>query len=122
MYKVQYNVLICAVPVPMLYLELRSGIPLMKVPVFAFDLELDRQLALVYVFLALFPVPLMLASVGSWVRVLERLWTVSQSYELSRPASSTITHRWMSIHRPCLPASNRGARWPTCPGTSRRCA
>ena len=85
MYIVLYNVLICAVFVPMLYLELHSGIPLMKALVFAVDLELDRQLALVYVFLTLIPVPLMLASVGSWVRVLERLWPVSQSDELSRP-------------------------------------
>ena len=85
MYLVLYNVLICAVLVPMLLLELHSGIPLVKALVFAVDLELDRQLALVYVFLGVFLLPVMLASVGSWVRVLERLWPVSQSDEFSRP-------------------------------------
>ena len=85
MYLVLYNVLICAVLVPMLFLELHSGIPLVKALVLAVDLELDRQLALVYVFLGVFLLPVMLASVGSWVRVLERLWPVSQSDELSRP-------------------------------------
>lgn len=73
MYLVLYNVLVCAVLVPMLFPELHSGVPLVKAPVFAVDLELDRQMALVYVFLGVFPLPVVLAGVGSWVRVLERL-------------------------------------------------
>ena len=52
MYLVGYNALICAVLVPLLYCEIHFDIPLMKASVLAFDLELDQQLALVYVFLA----------------------------------------------------------------------
>ena len=85
MYMVWYDVLICAVLVPLLYCELSFDIPLVKALVLAVDLDLDQQLALVYVFLCVFLLPLMLAGLEWSVRVLERFWPSSQVDELSRP-------------------------------------
>ena len=84
MYMVWYNMLVCAVLVPLLYLELHFDIPLVKALVLSVDLDLAQQLALVYVFLGVFLLPLMLAGLGWSVRVLERLWPNSQLDELSR--------------------------------------
>ena len=86
MYMVWYNVLVCAVLVPLLYCEIRFDIPLMKALVLAVDLDLDQQLALVFVLLSVLPLPLMVAGLGWSVAVLERLWPASQVDELSRPA------------------------------------
>ena len=83
MYMVFYNVLICAVLVPLLYCELHFDIPLMKTLVLAIELDLDQQLALV--FLSVFPLPLMLAGLDWSVSVLGRLWPISQVDELSQP-------------------------------------
>ena len=54
MYLVGYNALTCAVLVPLLYCEIHFGIPLVKAAVLALGLELDQQLAAIYVFLNLF--------------------------------------------------------------------
>ena len=85
MYLVGYNVLICAVLVPLLYFEIHFDIPLVKALVFSLGVDLDQRLALVYVFLCVFLAPLMLAGLGWSARVLERLWPVSQVDELSQP-------------------------------------
>ena len=85
MYMVLYNVLICAVLVPLLYCEIHFGIPLMKASVLSFELDLDRQLALVYILLAVLPLPLMLAGLGWSASVLDRLWPSSQVDALSQP-------------------------------------
>ena len=85
MYIVSYNVLRCAIVVPLFFLELHFDIPLMKALVLALDLDLDRQLAFVYVFLNVLPLPLMLAGLGISVSILDRLWPSSQIDELSRP-------------------------------------
>ena len=85
MYMVVYNVLICAVLVPLLYFELHFDIPLMKALIFAIDLDLDQQLAFVYIFTGVFPLPFMLAGLEISVSVLERLWPMSQVDELSKP-------------------------------------
>ena len=84
MYLVGYNVLLCAVLVPLLYVEIRFDIPLVKALFFSVDLDLDQQLALVYVFLGVFLAPLMLAALGWSARVLDRLWPTSQVDELSQ--------------------------------------
>ena len=84
MYMVWYDVLLCAVPVLLFYVELYFDIPLVKALVLSVDLDLGQQLALVYVFLGVFLLPLMLASLGWSVRVLERLWPNSQVDELSQ--------------------------------------
>ena len=85
MYLVSYNVLRCAIVVPLFYLELYFDLPLMKALVLALDLDVDRQLAFVYVFLNVLPLPLMLAGLGISVSILDRLWPSSQIDELSQP-------------------------------------
>lgn len=85
MYVVLFNVLICAIVVPLFYLELHFGIPFMKASILAFELELAQQLALVYVFVSVLPLPLMLAGLDPSVSVLERLWPRSRADELSQP-------------------------------------
>ena len=85
MYLVGYNALTCAVLVPLLYCEIHFGIPLVKEAVLALDLELDQQLAAIYVFLNVFLLPVMLAGLTWSVSVLERLWPTSQAEQLSRP-------------------------------------
>ena len=85
MYLVGYNVLVCAVLVPLLYCEVHFGIPLIKAAVLALELDLAQQLAVVYVFLCVFLLPVMLAGLEWSVSVLERVWPTSQADELSRP-------------------------------------
>ena len=85
MYMVWYNVLICAVLVPLLYCELYFDIPLVKALVLSARLEQDQQLALLYVFLCVFLTPLMLTSLGWSARLLERVWPTSHVDELSQP-------------------------------------
>ena len=85
MFIVWYNILRCAIVVPLLYLELHVDLPGMKALVLALDLNLDRQLALVYVFLNVLPLPIMLAGLGIWAAILDRLWPHSQADELSQP-------------------------------------
>ena len=84
MYLVIYNVLICAVVVPLLYAELYLDVPSMKALIFATSFDRPQQLALVYVIISVVPVPIMLAGPGISGRVLERLWPVSEIDELSR--------------------------------------
>ena len=85
MYMVFYNVLICAVLVPLLYVELHFDIPLMKALILSIDLNSGQQLALVYFFLSVFPLPVMLVGLEWSVSVLERLWPISQVDEISQP-------------------------------------
>ena len=85
MYLVGYNLLLCAVLVPLLYVEIHFGIPLVKALVFSMGVALDQRLALVYVLLCVFLAPLMLAVLGWSARVLDRLWPTSQVDELSQP-------------------------------------
>ena len=85
MYMVVYNVLICAVFVPLFYCELYFDVPLMKALVLAIELDLAQQLALVFIFLSVFPLPFMLAGLGMSVSVLDRLWPSSQIDEVSQP-------------------------------------
>lgn len=84
MFMVLYNVLICAVVVPLLYFELYFDIPSMKALIFALDLDLDQQLAVLYFVISTFPVPVLLTGLGASVRGLERLWPTSRIDELSR--------------------------------------
>ena len=85
MYMVWYNILICAVLVPLLYLEVQFDIPLMKALILSIDLRLEQQVALVFVFLSVFPLPLMLVGLERSISILERLWPCSRFDELSRP-------------------------------------
>ena len=105
MYLVGYNVLLCAVLVPLLYVEIRFDIPLVKALFFSVDLDLDQQLALVYVFLGVFLAPLMLAALGWSARVLDRLWPTSQVDELSQT-------KFIHDHASVDVDSSVSCRWP----------
>lgn len=85
MYLVLFNILICAVAVPLFYCELYFDIPLMKALILSFALDLDQQLALVFLFTGLLPLPFMLAGLELSVSMLDRCWPKSQVDELSRP-------------------------------------
>ena len=85
MYLVGYNLLICGVLVPLLYVETHFGVPLVKASALALELALDQQLAAVYVFLCVFLLPMMLAGLGWSASMLERLWPTSTADVLSRP-------------------------------------
>ena len=85
MYMALYNVLICAVLVPLLYIEIRFDIPLMKALVLSIDMEPNQQLALVFLFLSVFPLPLMLAGLEFSESVLERFWPASPYDKLAAP-------------------------------------
>ena len=85
MYLVGYNVLICAVLVPLLYIENHFGVPLVKASALALGLEPDQQLAAVYVFVCVFLLPVMLAGLGWSASVLERLWPSSPADALAHP-------------------------------------
>lgn len=85
MYLVGYNALICVVLVPLLYFEIHAGVPLVKAAALGIGLELEQQLAAVYVFLCLFLLPPMLAGLGWSASALERLWPASPADALARP-------------------------------------
>lgn len=85
MYLVGYNVLICAVLVPLLYVEIHFGVPLVKAWALSLGLGLDQQLAAVYVFLCVFLLPVMLVGLGWSASLLERLWPASAADTLARP-------------------------------------
>ena len=84
MFIVIYNLLICAVFVPLLYAELHLNVPSIKALILATGFDPLRQLALVYVIISVAPAPIMLAGLGISGRVLERLWPVSEIDDLSR--------------------------------------
>ena len=84
MYMVILNILICAIVVPLLYCEIYFGLPSMKALIFATGLDLDQQLALVYVISAVCPVPFMLAGLELSAKLLERLWPVSALDDLAQ--------------------------------------
>ena len=84
MYLVIYNVLLCAVLIPLLYAEIYLDVPSIKALIFATGFDLPQQLAFVYLIVSVVPVPIMLVGLGVSGRVLERLWPVSEIDELSR--------------------------------------
>ena len=84
MYWVFYNVLLCAVGVPVLYCEVYLGIPLTKALIAATGLDLPQQLALFFVIISVFLVPFMLAALNVSVGILERLWPTSRIDSLSQ--------------------------------------
>ena len=84
MYLVTFNGLICAVVIPLLYVEIYFDVPSIKAVIDATGFDLPQRLALVYVITAVVPVPIMLAVLGPSTRILEKLWPESEIDELSR--------------------------------------
>ena len=85
MYMAFYDLLVGAVVVPLLYLAFRPEIYFLQSLALAGGLDLDQQLALVYILLFVIPLPLLFVTLGWSGSVLERLWPASQSDLLSRP-------------------------------------
>ena len=84
MYHVIYNVLICAVFVPLLYIELYFDVPLVKAMFLSIDLGLGQQLALIYISTSVFGVPIMLVALGPMAQLFKKLWPATVTEELSR--------------------------------------
>ena len=84
MYIIFWNVLICAVAVPLLYAEIYFDVPSMKALIFAIDIDFPQQLALVYLFSSVILLPILFVALGTAGKILERLWPTSQMDELSR--------------------------------------
>ena len=85
MYTLLYNVWICALLLPLLYVELHLDIPLLKAFVLSLNAELDQQLAVLFVLIAFVPLPFLLMAVRLSITVLERLWPPSAVDDLARP-------------------------------------
>ena len=111
MFQVLSNVLVCAVVVPLLYIELYFDVPLMKALVLSIDLGLGQQLAFVFIFFALFSAPIKLAALGPSVRILERLWPATAAEEMSRRSSFTTARSETLRHRWRWSISSSGASW-----------
>ena len=73
----------------MLYCEVYLDVPLMKALVFATNLSLEQQLALVFFLFTVFPLPPMLGALDWSVSILERIWPTSPTRSLSRDSSTT---------------------------------
>ena len=56
----------------------------MKALIFAVDFDFPHQLALVYLFSTVIPLPILFAALGTSGKIQERLWPTSQMDELSR--------------------------------------
>ncbi len=85
MFLVLLNVVICAVMIPMFYVELYFDVPAIKALVLALPFELDLQLAIVYLIGSLALLPVLLLLLNPTTRLFERLWPVSPIDELSKP-------------------------------------
>ena len=84
MYIAMYNALICVVFTPLFFLEIHFDIPLMKALVLSIGADLDQQMAFLWFFLGVFPLPVMLAGLNLSASLLERMWPRSGLDELSR--------------------------------------
>ena len=83
MYMFLYSITYCAVMVPLLYVELHFGVPLMKAAVLSFDVPLERQLALVAVFSDPLWLPVTMSTLRPCGRLLERRWPRTKLEEQS---------------------------------------
>ncbi len=84
MFLVFFNSLICAVVIPLLYLEIHFGVPSIKAVIDATGFDLPQRLALVYIITAIVPVPIVLAGLDLSARILEKFWPESEIDEMSR--------------------------------------
>ena len=84
MYMVAYDLMVAVVFVPLLYLEVYFGIPLVKAMLLSFPFDPEQRLAVFYILTSVFGLPLMIATVNWCTSALERFWPSSQSDALSR--------------------------------------
>ena len=84
MYMFLYSITYCAVMVPLLYVELHFGVPLMKAAVLSFDhFPLERQLSLIAVFSDPLWLPVTMSTLKPCGRFLERRWPKTKLEEQS---------------------------------------
>ena len=83
MYMILFNIVFCAVMVPLLYVELYFGVPLMKAAVLSFDVPLERQLAFIAVFSDPLWLPVTMSTLRPCGRLLERWWPRTKLEEQS---------------------------------------
>ena len=84
MYLVYWNLVLCTVALSLFYAELHLGVPSVKALILSLALELDQQLALVYVIVSIAPIPVLFLLLGPTTWLFERLWPVSSIDELSK--------------------------------------
>ena len=85
MYMVLYDVLTSVVLVPLLYLELHFGVPLVVALLERLPFGAEMNLAVFYILTSLLALPLLLGTVDLCAAALERRWPSSLSDALSRP-------------------------------------
>ena len=85
MYMVLYDVLTSVVLVPLLYVELHFGVPLVVALLERLPFGAETSLAIFYILTSLLALPLLLATVDLCAAALERWWPSSLSDALSRP-------------------------------------
>lgn len=85
MYMVLYDVLTSAMLVPLLYVELRFGVPLAMALLERLPFAAEINLAIFYIMTSLFALPLLLGSVNLCAVALKRRWPSSLSDTLARP-------------------------------------
>ena len=74
-----------AILVPLLYVELYLGVPLVKAAILSVDIGLASQIALVVILYSTPSRLLVLAAPGWTVRLFARFWPTSEAEQLSRP-------------------------------------
>ena len=85
MYMVLYDVLTSVVLVPLLYVEVHLGVPLVVALLEHLPFGAETNLALFYILTSLLALPLLLGTVELCAAALERRWPSSLSDALSRP-------------------------------------
>ena len=84
MFQVMFNLVSCAIFVPMFYIELWTGAPLMKALILTIPLELASQLAMLSILTEASTAILMLALIPLMVKVYSRLWPATAIDRLSQ--------------------------------------
>ena len=85
MYMVLYDVLTSVVLMPLLYVELHFGVPLVVALLERLPFAAETNLAVFYILTSLLALPLLLGTVEPCAAALERRWPSSLSDALSRP-------------------------------------
>ena len=84
MFQIGFNVILCAVFVPLFYVELLTNVPLVKTLVLSNNLDLAQQMSLLFILLNGIPALVLLIFVDSIERLLARFWPVSDEERISQ--------------------------------------
>ena len=120
MFMVLYDVLTSVVLVPLLYVELHFGVPLVMALLERLPFAAETDLAVFYILTSVLALPLLLGTVDRCAAALERQWPTSLSDALSGHASFTAPARARTRSRVC--AKSTRASCGTSRSISTRCA